>query len=61
MRSYHCDDAETIVVALGSVIGTLRETVEELRRDGMKIGVLGLSSFRPFPLAAVREAIYADS
>jgi pyruvate ferredoxin oxidoreductase alpha subunit len=59
VRSYHCDDAETIVVALGSVIGTLRETVEELRRDGMKIGVLGLSSFRPFPLAAVREALQA--
>ena len=57
VRCYHCDDAETIVVALGSVIGTLRETVEELRRDGMKIGVLGISSFRPFPLAAVREAL----
>ncbi|UCH46465.1 MAG: pyruvate ferredoxin oxidoreductase [Betaproteobacteria bacterium] len=57
VRSYHCDDAETIVVALGSVIGTLRETVEELRRDGMKIGVLGISSFRPFPLAAVREVL----
>ncbi|MBL8316994.1 MAG: pyruvate ferredoxin oxidoreductase, partial [Burkholderiaceae bacterium] len=31
VRGYHCEDAETIVVALGSVIGTLRDTVEELR------------------------------
>jgi len=58
VRGYHLDDAETIVVALGSVLGTLRETVEELRaQSGLKIGVLGITSFRPFPLAAVREAL----
>ncbi|HET9977071.1 MAG TPA: pyruvate ferredoxin oxidoreductase [Burkholderiaceae bacterium] len=57
VRGYHLDDAQTIVVALGSVIGTLRETVDALHRDGLKIGVLGLSSFRPFPLAAVRAAL----
>ena len=59
VRGYHCEDAETIVVALGSVIGTLRDTVEELRADGLKIGVLGITSFRPFPLAAVRTALQA--
>jgi pyruvate ferredoxin oxidoreductase alpha subunit len=58
VRGYHLDDADTVVVALGSVLGTLRETVEELRdRDGLKIGVLGITSFRPFPLAAVRAAL----
>ena len=57
LRGYHLDDADTVVVALGSVLGTLRETVDELRRDGRRIGVLGLTSFRPFPLAAVREAL----
>jgi len=57
VRTYHCDDAETIVVALGSVIGTLRDTVDELRATGLKIGVLGITSFRPFPLAAVRAAL----
>jgi len=57
VRSYHCEDAETIVVALGSVIGTLRDTVDELRATGLKIGVLGITSFRPFPLAAVRAAL----
>ena len=48
---------KTIVVALGSVIGTIKDTVDELRDTGMKIGVLGIHSFRPFPLAAVREAL----
>jgi pyruvate ferredoxin oxidoreductase alpha subunit len=57
LRGYHLDDAETVVVALGSVLGTLRETVDELRRDGQRFGVLGISSFRPFPLAAVRAAL----
>jgi pyruvate ferredoxin oxidoreductase alpha subunit len=57
VRGYHLEDAETVVVALGSVLGTLRETVAELRREGQRIGVLGISSFRPFPLAAVRAAL----
>ena len=57
VRCYRCDDAETIVVALGSVLGTLKETIDELRNDGLKIGVLGIHSFRPFPLAAVRAAL----
>lgn len=57
VRGYRCEDAETIVVALGSVIGTLKDTVDELRNDGLKVGVLGIHSFRPFPLAAVRAAL----
>jgi pyruvate ferredoxin oxidoreductase alpha subunit len=57
VRGYQIDDAETIVVALGSVIGTLKDTVDDMRAAGVKIGVLGIQSFRPFPLAAVRAAL----
>ena len=57
LRSYRTEDAETIVVALGSVIGTIKDTVDELRGEGVKIGVLGITSFRPFPLEAVRAAL----
>jgi len=58
VRGYRCADAETIVVALGSVLGTLKDTVDGLReQEGLKIGVLGIHSFRPFPLAAVRAAL----
>jgi pyruvate ferredoxin oxidoreductase alpha subunit len=56
-RPYRCEDAETIVVALGSVLGTIKDTVDELRDEGMMIGALGLTSFRPFPLDAVRTAL----
>ncbi|SFN35851.1 pyruvate ferredoxin oxidoreductase alpha subunit [Formivibrio citricus] len=57
VRSYLCDDAETIVVALGSVIGTIKDTVDEMRAEGHKIGVLGIHSFRPFPAEAIRKAL----
>ncbi len=57
IRAYRAEDAETIVVALGSVLGTIKDTVDELRDDGVKIGVVGITSFRPFPLEAVRAAL----
>jgi pyruvate ferredoxin oxidoreductase alpha subunit len=57
VRAYRCEDAETIVVALGSVLGTIKDTADAMREQGVKIGVLGIQSFRPFPLAAVRAAL----
>ncbi|MFO1333520.1 MAG: pyruvate ferredoxin oxidoreductase [Piscinibacter sp.] len=57
LHGYRCEDAHTIVVALGSVLGTIKDTVDALRDAGHRIGVLGITSFRPFPLAAVREAL----
>jgi pyruvate ferredoxin oxidoreductase alpha subunit len=57
LRTYRCEDAETIVVALGSVLGTIQDVVDELADDGIPIGVLGLKCFRPFPLDEVREAL----
>jgi pyruvate ferredoxin oxidoreductase alpha subunit len=57
VRAYRTTDAETIVVALGSVLGTIKDTIDDLRADGMKIGALGITSFRPFPLDAVRAAL----
>ena len=57
VRPYLIDDADTIVVALGSVLGTIKDTIDEMRADGHKIGVLGVQSFRPFPVAAIRRAL----
>ncbi len=56
---YRTEDAETIVLALGSVLGTISEVVDEMRDAGERIGVLGLKSFRPFPLEEIREALGA--
>jgi pyruvate ferredoxin oxidoreductase alpha subunit len=56
-RTYRAEDAETIVVALGSVLGTVKDTVDELREKGRRIGVLGITCFRPWPAAAIRKAL----
>jgi len=57
VRPYRCQDAETVVVALGSVLGTIKDVVDEQRSRGVSVGVLGVTSFRPFPLDAVRAAL----
>ncbi|HEV2377204.1 MAG TPA: 2-oxoacid:acceptor oxidoreductase family protein [Streptosporangiaceae bacterium] len=57
VRPYRTGDAETIVVALGSVLGTIKDAIDELRGEGMALGVLGLTSFRPFPVTQVRAAL----
>jgi len=56
-HTYRAEDAETMVVAMGSVLGTIKDTVDEMRDDGHRIGVLGITSFRPFPLVQVRAAL----
>lgn len=53
VHTYHCKDAETIIVALGSIVGTLKDVVDERREKGEKIGVLSICSFRPFPFETV--------
>jgi pyruvate ferredoxin oxidoreductase alpha subunit len=57
VRPYRTRGAQTIVVALGSVLGTIKDTVDELRDEGTRIGVLGITSFRPFPLDQVRAVL----
>jgi len=60
LRTYRTEDAETIVIAMGSVLGTIKDTVDAMRlpeNGGHSIGVLGITSYRPFPLAAVAAAL----
>ena len=57
IRTYRCEDAETIVVALGSLVGTVKDAVDEARAGGHRIGVVSICSFRPFPLAEMRAAL----
>jgi pyruvate ferredoxin oxidoreductase alpha subunit len=57
LRTYRTEDAELIVVAMGSVNGTIKDTIDEMRADGLKIGLVTLVSFRPFPTTALREKL----
>ena len=57
LHEYRTEDAETIVCALGSVNGTIKDVIDEMRGEGTKIGSIGICSFRPFPSAALGRAI----
>ncbi|CED90129.1 pyruvate ferredoxin oxidoreductase [Actinomyces succiniciruminis] len=57
LHAYRTEGAETVVVALGSVTGTLKDAVDTLRDDGVPVGLVALTSFRPFPEAAMARAL----
>ena len=54
---YVLDDAEIVIMAMGSIIGTIKDTIDELRSDGESVGLLKVRSFRPFPKEAIRKAL----
>jgi pyruvate ferredoxin oxidoreductase alpha subunit len=57
VRPYRTDDAETVVVALGSVNGTIKEVVDQEREAGARIGSVSICSFRPLPLVALCDLL----
>jgi pyruvate ferredoxin oxidoreductase alpha subunit len=56
-EAYRVDDASTVIVAMGSMAGTVKDMVDEARAGGERIGVLRLISYRPFPKEALYEAL----
>ncbi len=59
--SYRLEDADVVVVALGSVLGTAADVVDELREDGVPVGTLGITCFRPWPTDEIRAALSGAS
>jgi len=57
IRTYLADDAETMIVAMGSLLGTIKDVVDEMCAAGYRIGVLGITLFRPFPIQQVLDAL----
>ena len=57
LKPYRLEGAKTVVVALGSLLGTIEEVVDSLRDEGVPVGVLGVRCFRPWPLGEIREAL----
>jgi pyruvate ferredoxin oxidoreductase alpha subunit len=57
VEPYRIDDAERILVALGSTAGTVKDAVDELRDEGEQVGSLKITSFRPFPAAELGRAL----
>jgi len=57
IEGYQLKDAERVIVAMGSVCGTIKEVIDELRKKGKKIGLLKVTSLRPFPANEIYEAL----
>jgi pyruvate ferredoxin oxidoreductase alpha subunit len=57
VENYQCDDAEIIIVAMGSVCGTIKDVIDTLREEGEKVGLLKLRVFRPFPREEIQEVL----
>jgi len=57
VEGYRLEDAERAIVAMGSVCGTIKDVVDELRKKGKKVGMLKITSYRPFPIAAIYDAL----
>lgn len=56
-EEYRTEDAEYIMLIMGSAAGTAKQAVDELREEGKKVGVLKLRVFRPFPAEEIAEAL----
>ncbi len=57
LKTYDIEGAETIIVTLGSVVGTIKEVLAEMREQGESIGVVSMRSLRPFPKALLGEVL----
>lgn len=57
VERYRLEDADTAIVAMGSICGTIKDAVDQLRSDGKKVGLLRIRCYRPFPKEEVAEAL----
>jgi len=57
VEEYYTKDADRVLVAMGSVCGTIKEVIDELRAKGKKVGLLKITSYRPFPAQAIYDAL----
>jgi pyruvate ferredoxin oxidoreductase alpha subunit len=57
LEPYICDDADHVVVCMGSLSYHMRDVIDELRKEGAAVGVLGVQLYRPFPDQAIVSAL----
>jgi len=57
IEAYRTHDADVILVAMGSVAGTIKDAVDELRNAGKKVGLVKIRCYRPFPHEDILQAI----
>ncbi|MDD3985306.1 MAG: pyruvate synthase subunit PorA [Methanobacterium sp.] len=61
VEKYRSEDADVIIVAMGSICSTIKDVVDELRDAGEKVGLVRVRVFRPFPKTQIYEALKGAS
>ncbi|HWR68890.1 MAG TPA: pyruvate ferredoxin oxidoreductase [Desulfomonilia bacterium] len=56
-ETYRCEDARFIAVSLGSLSYHLREVIDRLRDEGIKVGIMSVHLYRPFPADAIAQGL----
>jgi pyruvate ferredoxin oxidoreductase alpha subunit len=57
VEEYRLDDADTAIVAMGSVCGTIKDSIDEMRERGKRVGLLKIRTYRPFPIEDVKQSL----
>lgn len=57
VEKYDMDDADVAIVALGSTVESARVSAREMRKNGIKAGVVGIRVLRPYPHEEIKEAL----
>ena len=56
IEAYRTDDADVILVAIGSVTGTIKDAIDDMREEGRKVGLVKIRCYRPFPYEDIWKA-----
>ena len=57
IEPYMAEDAEILLMAMGSVVGTIKDVIDKARSQGIKVGLIKVRTFRPFPVEVIRSAV----
>lgn len=57
VKGYKTEDADRVIVSMGSVVGNIKEVVDEMRAEGEKVGVLKVVTHRPLPVQALYDSL----
>lgn len=55
VEKYRTEDAEIVFISMGSVTGTIKDAIDELRDEGVKAGLAKITVYRPFPIEEIKE------
>jgi pyruvate ferredoxin oxidoreductase alpha subunit len=57
IKTYKLEEAEVVIVSMGSVVGTIKDLIDRLEEEGKKVGLLQICSYRPFPRQEMYDAL----